>query len=165
MQDKNIFFGKGSPPTCLLTLNGSSIQWVDKCKYLGVTLIQGPRFGCCVDETLKKFYRAANAVLRVDGHSDDIIMLNLLETHCVSVLSYVIEVVDIVDRRQRSKMRVAYNSIFRKLFGYSWRESVTDLQHALGRPTWEELISTRKTNFLAKFQYLPDNSLVRYLSI
>ena len=124
MQDKNIFFGKGSPPTCLLTLNGSSIQWVDKCKYLGVTLIQGPRFGCCVDETLKKFYRAANAVLRVDGHSDDIIMLNLLETHCVSVLSYVIEVVDIVDRRQRSKMRVAYKSIFRKLFGYGWCDRV-----------------------------------------
>ena len=112
-----------------------------------------------------KFYRAANTILRVDGRSDDIIMLNLLETHCLPVLSYAIEAIEVVDRRQKSKMRVAYNSIYRKLFGYSWRESVTDLQHTLGRPTWEELIDTRKSNFLSKFQFLPDNSLVRYLNI
>ena len=162
---KNLFFGKGSVPTSLFTLNGSSIGWVQKCKYLGVTLVQGPRFGCCVEETLMKYYRAANAVLRVDGRSDDMIMLQLLETHCLSILSYAIEVVDIVDRRQKSKMRVAYNSMFRKLFNYSWRESVTELQHALGRPTWEELIATRYSNFLARFQYLPEDSLVRHLII
>ena len=90
-------------------------------------------------------------------------MLRLLETHCISILSYAIEVVDIVDRRQKSKMRVAYNSIFRKLFNYSWRESVTELQHALGRPTWEELISVRKSNFVARFCYLPESSLIRAL--
>ena len=77
-------------------------------------------------------------------------MLQLLETHCVSVLSYVIEVVQVTDKKQKSKMRVAYNSIFRKLFGYSWRESVTELQHALGRPTWEELIAARKKQFPEK---------------
>ena len=45
-------------------------------------------------------------------------------------------------------MRVAYNSIFRKLFNYSWRESVSDLQHSLGRQTWEELTSKRQENFV-----------------
>ena len=60
-------------------------------------------------------------------------------------------------------MRVAYNSIFRTLFGYSWRESVTDLQHALGRPTWEELVDARKTKFLTKCQRHEPGSLVRVL--
>ena len=122
-----------------------------------------PRFGCCIDETLRKFYRAANSILRVDGCSDVMVMLQLLETHCVSFLSYAIEVVAIADSKQKTKMSVAFNSIFRKIFNYSWRESVTDLQHALGRPTLEELISRRVDNFRAKNMYLPPDSLFRIL--
>ena len=87
-------------------------------------------------------------------------MLRLLEVHCVSILSYAVEVVHVVDRKQRGKMRVAYNSIFRKLINYSWRESVSDLQHALGRPTWEELISNRENKFLAKASSPKSSSLV-----
>ena len=52
-------------------------------------------------------------------------------------------------------MRVAYNSMFRKIFNYSWRESVTELQHVLGRPTWEELIASRTANFQGRFCFLP----------
>ena len=151
-------------PKYSLTLNGSSIEWVTKWKYLGVTLLHGHHFSCCIDETLSKFYRAANSILRVEGRSDDITMLRLLETHCVSVLSYAIDVIHISDRRKKSKMRVAYNSIFRKLFNYSWRESVTDLQHALGRSTWEELIVKRENNFLKKCRQMSPDSLVRFVS-
>ena len=160
---KNVWFGKGLAPSFHLKLNGTPIEWTTKWKYLGVTLLHGPRFGCCPNETLGKFYRALNFILRVDGRSDDMVMLRLLESHCTSILSYGIEVLHVADRRQRSKMRVAYNSVFRKLFNYSWRESVTDLQHALGRPTWEELISKRQTNFKAKFADFPADSLIRSL--
>ena len=161
---KNMSFGSKTQPPSELVLNGSAIEWATKWKYLGVTILHGVHFGCCVDETLRKFYRASNAILRVDGRSDDIVMLKLLETHCVSVLSYAIEVVTVADRKKRSKMRVAYNSIFRKLFNYSWRESVTDLQHALGRPTWEELISNRVDNFMKKCRLMPCDTLVQVLS-
>ena len=43
-------------------------------------------------------------------------------------------------RDERRSLRVAYNAIFRKLFGYRDFESVTNLQHALGCPTWDELV-------------------------
>ena len=160
-KSKNLSFGKGASPSHRLTLNSSPIDWVDKWKYLGVTLIHGRRFSCCVEETLKKFYRSLNSILRVDGQSDDIIMLRLIESHCVPVLSYAIEVINISDKKQSSKMRVAYNAIFRKLFNYSYRESVTDLQHMLCRPTWEELIEKRKGSFLKKISLLPNDSLAR----
>ena len=75
-------------------------------------------------------------------------MLRLLEAHCLSILSYAIEVISVSDRDMRSKLRVAYNSLFRQVFGYRRSESVTDLQHQLGRPTWEELIEKRTTKFL-----------------
>ena len=55
---------------------------------------------------------------------------------------------DIADRTERWSLRVAYNSIFRKIFGYRHFESVTNLQHALGRHTWEELIERQKMALL-----------------
>ena len=64
---KNLWFGKGIAPSLNLKLNDTPIDWTTKWKYLGVTLIHGPRFGCCADETLSKFYRALNSILRVDG--------------------------------------------------------------------------------------------------
>ena len=135
----------------------------ERIYYLGVTLVHDTSFNCCINDTFGIFYRDANTILRVDGKSDDLVMLRLLETHCLSILSYAIEVVHIADRRQKNKMRVTYNSMFRKVFNYSWRESVTDLQHALGRLTWEELIAKRKDNFFERFRYLPSDSLVRAL--
>ena len=58
------------------------------------------------------------------------------------------EVIHVVDRDERRRLRVAYNSIFRRIFGYRNWESVTDLQHALKRPTWEELVEKRHTKFM-----------------
>ena len=55
----------------------------------------------------------------------------------------------------------AYNAVYRKMFGYSYRESVTLLQHTLGRPTWEELIDKMKRNFNLRISQCPTNSLVR----
>ena len=99
-----------------------------------------------------------------EGRSDDMVMLRLLEAHCLPILTYAIEVVHVKDRDYRRKLRVAYNSVYRKMFGYSYRESVTELQHCLNRPTWEELLDKRKAAFLQKFPKLPAGSLVRALS-
>ena len=75
-------------------------------------------------------------------------MLQLLESQCISILTYAIEVIVVADRDERRKFRVAYNSVFRKVFGYRDWESVTELQHALKRPTWEELLEKRTRNFM-----------------
>ena len=75
-------------------------------------------------------------------------MLRLLESQSVSVLTYAMEVIEVSDRDERRRLRVAYNSVFRKVFGYRDWESVTDLQHALKRLTWEELLEKRTANFM-----------------
>ena len=101
---------------------------------------------------LYKFYRCANAILQMDGRSNDMVMLRLIETHCIPLLTYAIEVVHVINRdeRRQLRVRVAYNSIFRKIFDYRWSQSVTDLQHFLSRPTWEELVERRKNCFFAR---------------
>ena len=146
-KSKNMFFGK----TChlpALSLDGKVIEWVQSWKYLGVTLVSHKNFNCSIDEKVKSFYRCANAILRIDGRSNETVMLQLLETHCVSILTYATEVITVADRDERRRLRVAYNSIFRKLFGYRNWESVSDLQHALNRPTWEESLERRTAKFM-----------------
>ena len=125
-----------------INLNGRKIEWVDQWVYLGVTLRSAKTFDCPIKERLKKFFRCANAILRIDGKSNDTVMLHLVETHCVPLLTYAIEVIHVTNRDERRQLRVAYNSLYRKIFGYRWSESVSALQSFLGRPTWEQLVQT-----------------------
>ena len=66
------------------------------------------------------------------------------------ILTYAIEIVHVTNRDERRSLRVAYNSLFRKLFAYRSYESVTNLQHFLGRKTWEELVDSRTSGFLRR---------------
>ena len=138
-----------------LHLDGKAIEWVHSWSYLGVTLQSDKQFNCNIDAKVKSFYRAANAILRIDGRSDEMVMLQLLESQCISILSYATEVIHVSNRDERRRLRVAYNSIFRKIFGYRTWESVTDLQHALLRPTWEELVSKRNEKFMLSVSKCP----------
>ena len=150
---KNMLFGKACTlPNLVLT--GKNIEWVQSWSYLGVTLKSHKFFNCCIDSKIKAFYRATNAILRIDGRSDEMVMLQLLESQCISILTYAVEVIHVADRDERRKLRVAYNSVFRKVFGYRDWESVSDLQHALKRPTWEELLEKRTLNFMKSVEQL-----------
>ena len=137
-KSKLLYFGKRIETLYDVYLNGVKIDWVDEWTYLGVTLKSGRLFNCSIVERVKKFYRCANAIFRIDGVSNDTVMLHLLESHCVPVLTYAVEVLHVINRDEKRQLRVAYNSLFRKLFGYRWSESVSALQEFLNRPTWEQ---------------------------
>ena len=157
---KNLYFGKKLSFSFRPTLNGVPIDWVTEWKYLGVTLKSGPRFNCSVTERVKAFYRSLNSLLRIEGRSDDM-MLQLIETHCTPILTYAIEIVHVANRDERRSLRVAYNSVYRKIFGYRVFESVTVLQHSLKRPTWEELVNQRRLGFLKRAGSCDRTTLVR----
>ena len=129
-----------------------------------MVLRSGNKFGCSVTNRVKSFYRSLNSILRVEGRSDDMILLQLIESHCVPILTYAIEVTYVANRDERRSLRVAYNSVFRKLFGYRYFESVTKLQHSLGRLTWEKLIERSQTGFLRRARNSQPGSLVKLLS-
>ena len=99
-------------------------------------------------------------ILQVDSRSNHLVMLRLLESHCIPILAYAMEIVHVENVHDRRELRVAYNSVFRNIFCYTRRQSVTNLQHTLGCPTWEELVEKRKSNFTCKFMFLRVVSLV-----
>ena len=147
--------------SCDITLNGKVLNWSQECKYLGVVLRCGKTFGCSISERVKKFYRCANAILRIDGQSTDTVMLRLLESHAVPILTYAIEIIHVINADERRQLRVAYNTIFRRIFKYRRTESVTALQHFLSRPTWEELVEKRRSSFVQRLLSCTKQSLAR----
>ena len=160
-----MYFGKKCNNLFAPILNGKPLQWVDSWNYLGVTLMSGRRFGCSATERIRKFYRCANAIFRIEGRSNDLTMMKLVESHCVPMLTYGMEVAYFSDRRERSKLRAAYNSLYRKIFGYRTSESVTQLQLSLARPTWEMLIEKMKVGFYQRLASCSANSPVHIFSV
>ena len=149
-KSKTMAFGKKITGLCSLELDGNRLEWVDQWKYLGVTLQSHTGFSCSITARLKSFYKCLNTILRIEGQSNELVMLRLLETHCVPILTYCIEILHVSDADIRRQLRVAYNEIFRKLFNYQRNESVRELQSFLSRPTWEELVEGRKVSFMRK---------------
>ena len=164
-KSRNLYFGKKADVSHVITLNNKPVEWTDKWIYLGITLKSNKVFDCCINERIRKFYRCANAILRIDGYSNETVMLRLLETHCVPILTYGIEIVHVSNRDERRQLRVAYNSLFRKLFGYRWSESVTALQGFLSRPTWEQLVERRCSKFKSRVSVNDSCDLARVLLI
>ena len=152
-----LYFGKKTSIPYNIILNGKVIEWTDQWVYLGLTLRSNKVFDCSITNRIKKFYRCVNAILRIDGRSNDLVMLQLLESHCVPLLTYAIEVLHVNDRDERRQLRVAYNSVFRKIFGYRWSQSVTQLQAFLSRPTWEQLVEGRQSSFFSRLRANTDS--------
>ena len=90
-------------------------------------------------------------------------MLKLLECHCVPILTYAIEIIFVLNRDERRQLRVAYNSLFRRIFRYRWSESVSALQSFLSRPTWEELVDHRRSGFVKRIRQGDASSLAYQL--
>ena len=91
------------------------------------------------------------------------VMLRLIETHCIPLLTYAVEVVNVQNRDERRQLRVAYNSVYRKIFNYRRSESVTALQGFLQRPTWEQLVEKRKSGFYNRLRTSTNDTLARRL--
>ena len=164
-KSKLLYFEKSFNELARPKLNNLPLEWVETWMYLGVKLVSGKRFGCTVVDRIKKYYKCANAIFRIEGRSDDLIMLKLIEAHCVPILTYAIEVTVFTDRNEQSKIRAAYNSLFRRIFGYRTYESVTELQLALARPTWEMLVEDRKVGFHRRLESCNADSPVHVFSL
>ena len=164
-KSKLMYFGRRCNNLFEPSLNGTTMEWADTVSYLGICLVSSGHFKCSVMNRIKKFYKCANAIFRIEGRSDDLTMLSLVETHCVPILTYGIEIVEFLDASQRSKARAAYNSLFRKIFGYRNYESVTDLQLSLARPTWELLCQSRKEGFFHRLSQCCAESPVHLFSV
>jgi hypothetical protein len=97
-----MYFGKRVANLCPLVLDGNKLDWVVSWVYLGIALVSGMFFSCSVSDRIKKFYKCAISILRVEGWSNDLTMLRLMEAHCVLVLTYGLEIIHVDNCAKRN---------------------------------------------------------------
>ena len=94
-------------------------------KYLGLLIESFKKFRCSGAKTVGKFYGALNGIMRFRVKPSQDVLLKLLMSHCAPILTYGIEVFEF-STAETQQRRMAYNTIFRKIYGYRRNESVAD---------------------------------------
>ena len=130
-----------------ITLNGGTIAWVDNFKYLGVIVLSRSKFSVDLADTRRRFFIASNYILSHCSFATDLVKLELMEKHCLPILLYCMEVLNL-STVQIKDINAWWNCVIRKIFGYNKWESVKQLIFFLGRVEIGNTVNIRHVLFL-----------------
>ena len=156
-KSKVMHFGKDLHlPT--LTMYGRPLEYVDRYKYLGVTVVAGSTFTTSHLKPLIRFRSTANTVLNVHQKPSEHILMKMLYATCVPHLTYASDVVQ-YSAGQMHQLNVALNDCIRRIFTYNRWESVRFLRLSFGYPSLIEIFESRSCKFLKKLSMLGNLTL------
>jgi len=130
-----------SVPPC-----GNPIEWCDSIKYLGVYLQHNNSVKFDINPIKRAFYGACNSIFLYGSGVDEVALLHLQETYCLSVIMYAMPSL-YLNNRQINELNACRNNVIRRLFGYNKWESVSALLLELGRLNVKHLIMLCKVKF------------------
>jgi hypothetical protein len=134
-----------------MKINGCAIEWVNELKYLGVHLCQGKKFSVNLSYVRRNFFASVNSVLSKCAHVSDMVKLELLEKHCLPLLTYCVESL-FLTTKQIKDLNAYWNCVYRKIFMYNKWESVRELVMLLGRLDLSHIIYLKSVLFLKKLE-------------
>jgi hypothetical protein len=108
-----------------VSLNGDDLVYTDTIKYLGVILNNTFKDDADIMRQLRSLYASSNILLRKFSHCSLPVKLQLVESFCLNF--YCSPLWCDYTKQSFSKLRVAYNNIFRMLLGYSRRNSASEM--------------------------------------
>ena len=110
-----------------LTISNSPMEFVQKWRYLGVTLMSGKRLGFSARPDITNFYRASNSVLAALKGAHEHVSLSLVYSNCVPILTYACAVKQYTSS-DMSDCNVAINNACRRIFGFKQWQSIRVLR-------------------------------------
>ena len=113
-----------------MSLGNEYIYWSKSFKYLGVNFNSGLKLNVDICSINRKFYVSCNCILGNTHSLDDMIKLNLMESYCLSILTYATAAMKL-SNTQVSELNACWNSVYRRIFGFNKWESVRVLLMAL----------------------------------
>ena len=141
-----------------MKLCGSSVEWCNAIKYLGVHLLSSRELKFDISHCRRAFYAACNSIFTHGSDVNELALLTLQESYSLPILMYAAPALSLT-KRQISELNVCWNNVFRKLFGYNKWESVKAVIFGLGRLNIYHLVSLRKVRFY-RHLYLCKNSFM-----
>ena len=104
-------------------IDGSPLTMVENAKYLGVTLNDRCRDDNDIRRHLRSFYMRANTVIRKFNNCTLDIKLMLFRSYCLP--SYCSHLWHRYNKCLYTKVRVAFNNGYRRILGFSKRDSAS----------------------------------------
>ena len=140
-----------APCVCLKTNCGLPLPWVSEVRYLGTFILCSRSFKCSLSHAKKAFYRAANSIFGKIGRlASEEVILQLLQSKCIPVLIYGLEVFAINNSDLKS-LDFAVNRFFMKLFKTLNVNIVAECQAMFNFVLPSALIATRALKFGANY--------------
>ena len=88
---------------------------------------------------LRKFYASVNAIITHSKYVNEDVKLRLFESFSLPLLTYALNVIHL-SAGQLNKLNIAWNNVYRKIFGMKPWESVKEIQFLCGRLDFKHLL-------------------------
>jgi hypothetical protein len=121
-----------------MILGKDTISWSNTFKYLGLNFIAGKKLTVDINVIKRKFYVSCNCILGNTKTMNDIIRLNLMEAHCLPILTYATGAMKL-SCTQSAELNACWNSVYRRIFGFNKWESVREFINGIGRQDFNHL--------------------------
>ena len=142
-------------------LGDKCIVWSASLRYLGITFTAGSRMLCDVNAACRKFYAASNTVFCHSSNLDELMQLHLQQSDCLPVLTYATAALYLTQSQSKA-LNVCWNNVYRKIFKFHHRESVTTFIGGLGFLNFVQLWHLSVFKFVKVFAY-SSNSILKSL--
>ena len=146
-----------------LNIDGILVDYVDSWRYFGFYLKSGKHCSFCPESELASFYRASNCILRSLKKQNEVVLLHLVYTNCVSILSYGSDVKELTNR-DFMRCNTALNNAVRKIFSFQRWESIRLLREQFGYCSLTELFEKSRRRFSNSLSN-SSNPILRHLSL
>ena len=143
-----IFGGMKGKFIAPLSLYNEPLEYVSQWRYLGASIIEGKTLGFSCKHELSNFYRSMNCLLSAIRKPNEVVLMNLLYTNCVSGLTHAAEVKHISNAEMHD-CNVALNNGIRRIFSYNRWESTRQLRQQLSYPNITEIFHSRSRKFFS----------------
>ncbi len=152
-----------APCANIVTSDGSSLQWVDSIRYLGVFISRHRFFKCSLHQAKQSFFRSFNSIYgRIGNSASEEVILSLIKSKCVPCLLHGLDACPI-NRSIANSLDFTVRRILFKIFKTSSQSIIRDCQLYFNFPDISVSLQRRKYKFLSRL-CSSDNFICRSFS-
>ena len=145
-----------------LNIDGEPLEFVDTFKYLGHKIVNNNTDDADIQRELSNLFVRTNILLRRFGKCSKTVKVALFKAYCLCLYDTALwkryKVTTI------SKLRSGYNKCIKIFFGFSRRDSMTNVLLQLGLPSFDTIINNGSFSFRRQ-STMCNNRLVKHLML
>ena len=144
----------------LLTLGGTSLQYVDEFKYLGHLIVNDLTDDRDISREIRNMFVRTNILIRRFSRCSIDVKVALFKSYCLCL--YDPALWKFYTRSSFNKLMSCYNKCVKTFFGYKRRDSMSQVLTTLNLPSFNTVV-INSTAIFGRSYCCSDNSIVRHL--